>query len=88
MDRILQGMDHVMVFSDDILITAETEHFSLLDQVLTRLDQAGGRVNLSKCSFAETSVTYLGHRLDAEGIHPTTDKLKAIPEAQQPQNVT
>ena len=34
------------------------------------------------------SVTYLGYRLDAEGLHPLTDKVKAIEEAPAPRNVT
>ena len=40
-----------------------------------------------KCSFAQKSVVYLGHRLDAEDIHPTSEKLKAIIEAQKPCDV-
>ena len=34
------------------------------------------------------SVIYLGHRLDAEGIHPTAEKVRAIQEAPAPTNVT
>ena len=34
--------------------------------------------------FYKTCVLYLGHRLDAEGIHPTTDKLIALQNAQEP----
>ena len=30
---------------------------------------------------------YLGHRLTAEGIHPTSEKLKAIIDAQKPCDV-
>ena len=86
MAQILQGMDHVMCFLDDILITAESEqeHLNVLDEVLTRLEHCGVRLNLAKCSFAQKSVEYLGHRLDAEDIHPTSEKLKAIIEAEKP----
>ena len=45
------------------------------------------KYNLAKCSFAQKSVEYLGHRLGVEGIHPTSEKLKAIIEAQKPCNV-
>ena len=34
-----------------------------------------------------TSVTYLGHRIDAEGLHATEDKIKAITEAPAPKNI-
>ena len=32
-------------------------------------------------------MVFLGHRIDAEGIHPTREKLKAIVEAPAPKNV-
>ena len=31
---------------------------------------------------------YLGHRIDAQGLHPTSDKLLAIKDAPSPRNVT
>ena len=31
-----------------------------------------------KCSFLENSCVYLVHRLDADGIHHTTDTLIAL----------
>ena len=35
-----------------------------------------------------SSVTYLGHRIDAEGIHPTREKVEAILNANTPGNVS
>ena len=89
MDQILQGINHVMCFLDDILITdeSEQEHRNVLVEVLTRLEQCRVRVNLAKCSFARKSVEFEGHRLDAAGVHPTSEKLKAIIEAQKPCDV-
>ena len=90
MDQILQGMDHVTCFLDDILITAssEEEHLQRLDEVLTRLEKHGVRVKLSKCHFFQSSVVYLGHRIDKEGLHPTDEKVAAITRAPAPTNVT
>ena len=34
-----------------------------------------------------SSVTYLGHKIDAEGLHPPPDKVQAIQEAPSPTNV-
>ena len=34
------------------------------------------------------SVTYLGHRIDSEGLHPTEEKVRAIRDAPAPRNVT
>ena len=34
----------------------------------------------------QDSVAYLGYRIDAEGLHTSTEKVKAIVEAPQPKN--
>ena len=34
------------------------------------------------------SVVYLGHRIDAQGLHPLVEKVKAIQEAPKPNNVS
>ena len=34
------------------------------------------------------TVDYLGHLIDAEGLHATSEKLKAIINAPSPKNVT
>ncbi|XP_041439913.1 uncharacterized protein K02A2.6-like [Xenopus laevis] len=77
MDQILQGIDHVVCFLDDILITGSSveEHLALLDKVLSKLKASGVRVKLSKCHFLQESVEYLGYRIDAQGLHPTETKL-------------
>ncbi len=33
------------------------------------------------------SITYLGHRIDAEGLHPLEEKVSAIAEAPAPKSV-
>ena len=45
-ESLLQGIDGVVVYLDDILITGSTEegHLKALDEVLSRLDRAGLRV--------------------------------------------
>jgi len=34
------------------------------------------------------AVTYLGHKTDAQGLHPMPEKVKAMQEAPKPHNVT
>ena len=43
---------------------------------------------MSKCKFMAPSVTYLGYRIDAEGLHPLIEKVEAICEAPSPTNVS
>ena len=77
-------------YLDDILITGrnEYEHVRNLRRVLERLCRVGFRANKKKCSFLQPSIEYLGHRIDAEGLHPTTDKVRAVMEAPEPTNKT
>ena len=90
MDTLLQGIPHVAVYLDDILITGATEakHFENLEQVLKRLSDAGLRLRREKCVFMAERVTYLGHTITAEGLRPVEDKVRAIKEAPSPKNVT
>ncbi len=44
-------------------------------------------MKLAKCKFLKPSVNFLGHRVDADGIHTTDEKLKAIVEAPAPKNI-
>jgi len=45
--------------------------------VLTRLEQHGMVAKWSKCEFMVPSVQFLGYRADAEGRHPTDEKIAA-----------
>ena len=89
MDTILQGVEGAMCFVDDVLISGRTleEHLSRLTLVLQRFQKYSVRVRKEKCTFPSPSVSYLGHRIDAEGQHPLPDKLEAITRAPTPRNV-
>ena len=89
-ESLLQGIPGVIVYLDDILISGpiEGEHLAALDEVLTRLEKAGLRAREEKCQFLVPSVTYLGHTIGAEGIHPVPKKVEAIKKAPSPTNVT
>ena len=93
METILAGITRVLVYLDDIFITgsSQEEHVSNLKEVLSRLQQAGLCLRKDKCKFMVSSVQYLGHIIDANGlhpVHPAPDKLKAVKNAPNPQNVT
>ena len=86
MDSLLQGNPGVGVYLDDILVSGKTEkaHLEVLEQVLDHLEAAGLRLNRGKCVFMMDSVAYLGHIVDAQGLHPDPDKVRAVVEALQP----
>ena len=89
MDCVLQGLP-VACYLDDILIAAptESEHNLILEQVLQRLQESGIHLCEEKCMFGQQQVEYLGHCIDAMGIHPTKNKVRAISEAPTPANIT
>ena len=90
MESVLQGIPGIMVYLDDILVAGkdEEQHLKRLEVVLQRLQDAGLRLKDSKCEFLVASVTYLGYRIDANGLHPVNEKIKAIQDAPEPKNVT
>ena len=90
MENILQGIGHVSVYLDDILVTGATEqeHLENLDTVLSRLETAGMRLKRNKCAFLLSAVEYLGHKISAKGLQPTDDKIQAIRRAPAPADVS
>ena len=90
MEILLQGFPRMLVYLDDILITGASaeEHASNLTQVLPRLQEAGLCLCKDKCEFMVPTVRYLGHVIDASGLHPFTDKLEAVRDAPIQKNTT
>ncbi|CAM5133024.1 unnamed protein product [Eretmochelys imbricata] len=89
MDQILCGLPGVQCYLDDILVTErnEEDHLKNLEATLQRLEEYGLQVRKDKCEVFQPSVEYLGHIIDATGLHKVSAKVKAIVEALPPQNV-
>lgn len=89
MDKLLQGHDKALCYLDDLLVTGSSteEHLKNLGKVLSTLQAAGIKLHPSKCFFMQSSVEYLGHRIDKEGLHPVQSKVDAIEMAPAPTNV-
>ena len=79
----MQGLPGVI---NDILVAGgtEEEHLKRLEDVLTWLERAGLHAQKSKCQFMKASVTFLGHRVDAEEIHPLPEKVEAVVKVPTP----
>jgi hypothetical protein len=74
---------------DDLLIIMrETldEHLQRLETVLTRLCDAGLKVNAAKLLFCAHEIEYLGYILTREGIKPQPKKVQAILALNPPNN--
>lgn len=79
-----------MVFLDDILIYNPTlsAHVDHLKQVLDKLRQHQLYMKMSKCSFAQLEVEYLGHVISDEGVSTDPEKTRAMSSWPVPTSVT
>ena len=86
---LLEGLDGVFVYIDDILVVGEDQdvHDKRLQLVLERLTAANLRLNWSKSQVRKPSVTYLGCVLDATGVHHDPGKATAIRDMPPPTNI-
>jgi hypothetical protein len=74
---------------DDILIYSATleQHLSLLQQVFEILRTHKFFIKLSKCSFAQKEIEYLGHCISSEGVATEKSKISAVEQCPVPKNV-
>ncbi|XP_064465284.1 uncharacterized protein K02A2.6-like [Ornithodoros turicata] len=87
-DTLLADIPGTSAYLDDVIVCGKDidEHNRRLEQVLSKLEGANLRLRRDKCKFALPEVSYLGHRIDAEGLHPTDDKVKAWLQAPSPKS--
>ncbi|XP_032072036.1 uncharacterized protein K02A2.6-like [Thamnophis elegans] len=88
MERLLQGLQGVIPYFDDVLVSATSmdELMARLRMVLQRFQKVGLKVKRDKCQVAVSQIEFLGFLIDGKGIHPTAAKTKAIVEAPAPKN--
>ena len=86
MEVTLQGLTNAYVYLDDILLFSknEQEHVQLLTEVFKRLEKNHMPLSVDKCTFGQSSVEYLGYRVDATGIKPLQRKLEALHNFKEP----
>jgi hypothetical protein len=79
----------VLVFVDDILVYSKTleEHKKHLQEVFLLLQQNKLLIKKSKCSFAQTSLEYLGHIIGQHGVSTDPTKIEAVKNWPTPTNV-
>lgn len=89
MDQMMQGLEGVAVYLDDILVagTDKDDCRRKLFKVLNRIQDYNVRINWEKCKLLENTLEYLGHDLTPEGIKPSKRKIDAIMLAPAPMNV-
>ncbi|MCP4456719.1 MAG: hypothetical protein GY816_01625, partial [Cytophagales bacterium] len=82
MENVLRGLlwKKCFVFIDDVLVMGKDfqEHLGNLREVFERLRTANLKLKLSKCSFCEPEICYLGHILSKDGIRADPEKIRPI----------
>lgn len=91
MERILgdQRFQSLLLYLDDVVVFSSSfeQHLQRLELVLSRFQSFGLKVKLSKCSFLQPKVLYLGHVISAEGVSTDPGKIQSVTEWRRPQNV-
>ncbi|KAF8089496.1 hypothetical protein N665_0504s0001 [Sinapis alba] len=82
--------EFVIIFIDDILVYSKSkeDHERHLRAVLGRLREQHLFAKLSKCSFWQRSVGFLGHIVSDQGVSVDPEKIKAIQGWTRPKNAT
>ncbi len=78
---LMASFNFVQAYMDDLLIiTRRTldKHLQRMETVVTRLCDAGLKVNAAKSLFCTYEIEYLGYILTREGIKPQPKKVQAI----------
>lgn len=87
--KVVQGIPGVANKSDDIIVHTETvdKHYDSVRKLLERLRNAGLTVNWQKCELFRSELVFDGHKLSDKGVNPTNEKVKAVTEAREPENI-
>ena len=80
MNKILRDLPGCEVYQDDVVVHGSSmeEHDTRLEAVLKRISGSGIKLNKDKCKFGQSSITFLGHDFDENGICACPNKVKTV----------
>ena len=83
---VTRGLPFVYAYLYDLLIASPSavEHQVYLRTLFYRLTTYGVVINMSKCQFGLSSLTFLGHVVDEHGIRPLPGKVQIITDFPEP----
>jgi hypothetical protein len=91
MDKILRGLTFKSGrrYLDDVVIFSENfqQHLSDLLEVFQRFRDAGLKLNPRKCTFARSSIVFLGHHTAKDGIRPPQGRVEVLVSYPSPRNI-
>lgn len=91
MDSLLQGFKSTtcLCYLDDVIVFSPTfeTHLHRLSDILAVFRRAGLQLNSSKCHFGCRQIKILGQLVDATGVQPDPDKIRAVKDFPAPRSV-
>ena len=85
-DTVLRGLKFTYAYIDDVLIasSSEEEHKQHLHLVFNRFKEYGILIHPNKCELGVSSLHFLGHVINSDGIQPLGSKVSAIRDFPRP----
>ena len=82
------NINNVIVYIDDLLTHSQNheQHLESLEMVMQRLEENNMKINLSKCFFGNTEVSYLGFKLTPSAIKPGQGQAENSGNSKNPSN--
>ena len=89
MDVATSNLEGVTVYLDDILVYSRTmeQHLAHLRALFKALSNYGLVINLAKCEFGKSDLTFPGHRITPNGVSPLQDRVTAITSFAKPSSI-
>ena len=92
MSVVLEGLLPLrcLVYLDDVLVIGRSfeQHLENLESVLKAISDAGLKLKLAKCQFAQSTVDFLGFTISDSGLAPDPKKVEAISRYPTPKDLT
>ena len=88
--NLLEGLNFVSVYIDDLLVYSKTleEYLQHLSMILDRRREVNLKLQPAKCHFFRQSIEFLGHIPTPQGLMPNAKQVAAVKDFPVPQNVT
>ena len=85
----LAGIEGATNMSDNIVVHAADKetHVKRLRQMLERMKAVNLTLNWEKCKIGLTELEFFGYLVSEQGIGPTEERVRAVVEARQPENM-
>ena len=91
MEKVLSGLQWkvALLYLDDIIVFSSTveQQLERLRLVFERIRKANLQLKPKKCHLFRKEVSFLGHRVSAEGVTTEEDKVQAVKEWPVPKSV-